>query len=235
MNTAARRFFIVVLCLVTVACALPAGAAEQYPDRSPWTFGIELGWSKFAMDDINDVIGAFNEAYGDTVDGKINAVLSDINGGMEFGLTVDRRISSVLTVGLGYTHLDGSTDYPNPTGAFELSVGANLWRGYVHYIPKMDSGMSWGAGLDLGVISTTGDINLAIPGEGTDTGAFEGSAPAGAGYLIVDFPGTRTVSFQGHFGYRVATITDVTLAGTPANADLDYTGFFLRAAFLLHP
>ena len=228
MNTAAPRCLVAVLCLVTIACALPAGAAEQYPDRSPWTIGLELGWSKFAMDDINDVIGAFNQEYGEDV-------LSDINGGMEFSVTVDRRISSVVTVGLAYSHLDGSTDYPNPTGAFELSVGANLWRGYVHYIPKMDSGMSWGAGLDLGVITPTGDINLAIPGEGTDSGSFGGSAPAGAGYLIVDFPGTPTVSFQGHFGYRVAKITDVTLAGAPANADMDYTGFFLRAAFLLHP
>ena len=30
-------------------------------------------------------------------------------------------------------------------------------------------------------------------------------------------------------------LTEVELAGAPANADLDYTGFFLRAAFLLHP
>ena len=228
MQTAACRCFVVVLCLVTVACAVPAGAAEKYPDRSPWTLGIELGWSKFAMDDVNDVIGVFNDEYGEDV-------LDDINGGMEFGLTVDRRISPLVTVGLGYTHLDGSTDYPNPTGAYELSVGANLWRGYVHYIPQMDSGMSWGAGLDLGVIATTGDINLAIPSEGIDTGEFGGSAPAGAGYLILDFPGTRTVSFQGHIGYRIATITDVTLAGDPANADLDYSGFFLRVGFRLHP
>ena len=228
MKTAARRWIVVALFLVTVVWALPAAAAQKYPDRSPWTVGIELGWSKFAMDDINDVIGAFNESYGEDV-------LSDINGGMEFGLTVGRRVSSVLTVGLAFSHLDGSTDYPNPTGAFELSVGANLWRGYAHYIPPMDSGMAWGAGLDLGVISPTGDINLAIPGEGTDSGEFSGSAPAGAAYLVLDFPGTHTVSFQGHFGYRIAKITDVTLAGAPANADLDYSGFFLRAAFLLHP
>ncbi len=228
MKTAVCRLSVAALCLAAVVCAPPAGAAEQYPDRSPWTVGIELGWSKFAMEDINGVIGVINNEYGEDV-------LSDINGGMEFGLTVDRRVSSLVTVGLGYTHLDGSTDYPNPTGALELSVGANLWLGYVHYVPTMDSGMSWGAGLDLGMISTTGDINLAIPAVGVDTGEFGGSAPAGAGYLILDFPGTRTVSFQGHFGYRVATITDVTLAGDPADAELDYSGFFLRVGFRLHP
>ncbi|MBE0566148.1 MAG: hypothetical protein IH621_09340 [Krumholzibacteria bacterium] len=227
MRRVARFPLLIALAGAALACALPA-AAEPYPDRSAWLLGLELGWAKFAMDDVNDAIGAINQEYGEDI-------LSDINGGVEFSAFVGRRFSPAITAGLKFTRLDGSTDHPDPTGALEINTGANVWGGYVHYVPPVDAGMAWGAGLDLGVVSTTGEINLAIPAEGVETGDFGGSAPAAAGYLILDFPGTRTVSFQGHVGYRYAKIDDVTLAGGPSDAVLDHSGFFARAGFRLHP
>lgn len=227
MHRVARFLMVVALAGAALACATPA-AAEPYPDRSPWIIGLELGWARFALDDVNDAIDAINREYGEDI-------LGDINGGVEFSAYVGRRFSPTITAGLKFTRLDGSTDYPDPTGAFEINAGANVWGGYVHYVPPVDGGMAWGAGLDLGVISTTGEINLAIPAAGVETGGFGGSAPAAAGYLILDFPGTRTVSFQGHVGYRYAQIDDVTLAGGASDAELDHSGFFVRAGFRLHP
>lgn len=228
----AARFPILLTAIAlaggALACARPAAAAERYPDRSPWIMGLEVGWARFAMDDVNDAIDAINREYGEDI-------LGDIDAGVVFSAYVGRRLSPAITAGLKFTRLDGSTDYPDPTGAFEINAGANVWGGFVHYVPPVDGGMAWGAGLDLGVVSTTGEINLAIPAAGVETGDFGGSAPAAAGYLILDFPGTRTVSFQGHVGYRYAKIDDVTLAGGPSDAELDHSGFFFRAGFRLHP
>ncbi len=223
-----RRLPAVLLIAAACAVAAPAAAAERYPDRSDWVIGLELGWARFAMDAVNDMVREFNENQ-DVDD------MAEIDSGIDFGLWVGRRLSPALTAGLKFTHLDGSTDLPYVTGAFEINAGANLWSGWLHYVPPVDGGMAYGVGADLGVVATTGEINLAIPDVIEESGDFGGSAPAAAGYLILDFVGTRTVSFQGQVGYRYAKITDVTLAGGPSDAELDHSGFFFRAAFRLHP
>lgn len=216
--------------LLACACAAPAPGAtvERFPDRSPWILGLELGWAKVAMDDINAAVREFN-ANPDVGD------MPEIDDAVDFGVSLGRRLSPSLTAGLKFTRLDASTDLPDPLGAFEINVGANVWGAYLHWIPPLEGGLAWGAGLDAGLLATTGELDLAIPGQGTESGGFDGTAPAGAAYLVIEGLGTRTVSFQGHVGYRYAKITDLELAGGPAADDLDYSGFFIRAAFRLHP
>jgi len=155
MPRPAPRPATTILLLVAVVASASAGAAERYPERSAWLVGLELGWAKFAMDDINAAIGEFN-ANPDVDD------LDEIKGGVDFGAFAGRRLSESLTAGVKYTRLDGSTDLPDPTGAFEINTGANVWSGFLHYIPPLDGGMAYGLGVDLGAISTTGEINIAI-------------------------------------------------------------------------
>lgn len=230
-RTAVRLALAALLAAVAVPSVGQAAAGDaRFPDRSPWVLDLEIGWAKLAMDQINEGIGAFNEGYHSTF-----GDLPEINGGVDFGVGVGRRLSPALTAGLKFTRLDASTDLPDPIGAFEIGVGANVWNVYAHWVPPMDEGMAWGVGADLGVISTTGSIDLIIPPDQGDSGAFDGSAPAAAAYLILDLPGTRVVSIQGQVGYRAAKITDVKVGGQATNTELDYSGFFFRAAFLLHP
>ncbi len=228
-----------VLCLglavLLAAACLPvpsvaAAGDDRFPERSPWVLDLEIGWAKMAMGQINDAVAVINEGYHSTY-----GDLKEINGGVDFGAAVGRRLGPSLTAGLKFTRLDASTDLPDPIGAIEYNVGANVWSAFVHWIPPMEGGVAWGAGLDLGVISTTGSIDLAIPSVGVESGGLDGSAPAAAGYLIMDFAGTRTVSLQGQVGYRQAKITDLKVAGATTDGELDYSGFFFRAAFLLHP
>jgi len=226
--------YLALAVLLAAAC-LPsvsrAGAGDdRFPERSPWVLDLEFGWAKMAMDQINEAVAAFNAGYHSTY-----GELKEINGGVDFGVAVGRRLTPSLTAGLKFTRLDASTDLPDPIGAIEYNVGGNAWNGFVHWIPPMEGGMAWGVGVDVGVISTTGEIDLAIPSVVEETGKLDGSAPAVAGYLILDFAGTRTVSFQGQVGYRQAKITDLKVAGQATDGELDYSGFFFRAAFLLHP
>jgi hypothetical protein len=217
-----------LLTALAAAAAAPAAAAERYPDRSRWLVGLELGWAKFAMDDINGVIREFNA---DTTVADID----EIKDGVDFGVFLGRRLTSSLTVGVKYTRLDASTDLADPTGAFEINAGANVWNGFLHYVPPLDGGLAYGVGADLGWTSTTGEINVGRPNVIELTDKLEGSALALAGYLILEAQGTRTVSFQGQIGYRHAPITDVTISGVAWDRDLDHSGFFVRASFRLHP
>jgi hypothetical protein len=217
-----------VLAAALLAVALPAAAADRYPDRSPWIIGLDIGLARYAMDDINAAVDEFN-ANPDVDD------INRIDNGPEFSVSVARRLTPSLTAGLKFTRLDAATDLPSPTGAFEINAGANVWGGFVQWVPPREGGMSYGLGVDAGIASTTGEINLAIPLVGEYTGDFKGSAPAAAAYAIVDFVGTRTVSFQGHVGYRIANIEDVELDGVPSGDDIDSSGIFLRAAFRIHP
>jgi len=232
MMSLRRLAILASAALAVLAAALPAAAGERYPDRSPWIIDLSIGLARYGMDDVNAIVRGFNEESSPEV-----GDMDEINSGPEFSVGVGRRLTPSLTAGLKFTRLDASTDLPNLTGAAEINAGANVWSVYAHYIPPMDGGMTYGVGLDLGLASTTGETNIAIPNQPVITNDMSGSAPAAAAYLVLDFEGTRTISFQGHAGYRVAKITDVPLgfADQVSLGDVDLSGFFIRAAFLFHP
>ena len=81
-----------------------------------------------------------------------------------------------------------------------------------------------------GLISSSGELILTLTGVGSESGDFEGSAPAFFGIGFVDIVLNRVLVLTPFAGYRYAKIKDVTINGIPIYAfdgspyEVDYSG-----------
>jgi len=214
------------------AMAATAGAQTTAlgpaPERSPFSVGLGLGWAKMDMADINGVIDDVNEEFGEDI-------LSQINSGVEFDLVLGYQVTPSINAGAVYTRIDASSIYDDPEGAMEIQVPANFFGIFGQYSATTAGKMGYGLGAEIGLLSTTGEWDLAIPNVIEENGKFEGSTFGGTGYVMIEYAATHAISMQFQGGYRFGTITDLKFAGEPADRNMDYNGGFLRAVFRIHP
>ena len=214
--------------LALVAIALLAPGSSQAAGFKPWA-AASGSWATYSMKDVNDQIGSINQ----TLAGS-GLSMDEINNGFGFGVAFGGDLNDALSVGVGYDRVFGSSDVSDASGGIKFDFPANAYRGFGEYRFPSTGQFKPHLGISLGMISTSGNVELSAAGSPTDKSKVEGSGPLAEAYVGGDMWASPQFAILGSVGYRYAKVSEFKVAGeTATNADgskatMDYSGFNAR-------
>jgi hypothetical protein len=209
---------IAAICLLTAIAS--ASTAQALP--RPW-LGISGSISTYEMGDVNAQIRDIDLAN-----------LDEIGNGFAFGLHAGLRLSPLLNLAVGYGFLTASSEVAGPVGALDYNLPAHAFHGGVELRAPTPGPVKLGVGAGVGMVSSAGDLVLAVAGLGDLVGEVSGSAPMYEGYAMADLWFTPLMALSPSIGYRHAKISEIQVNGTTLyNLDgsqfsVDYSGYFAR-------
>jgi len=174
------------------------------------------------MSDVNDLIGDVNQAAG-------SEILSDIHGGLSYGLELGLQLNRSFSFGLFADRLSADTE----GGGLQFDVPANVFGAFVDFTPFPDLTPRVVAGAGLGYLSLDGTI--AVTEEASPTPrevSATGSSVYVEGYTYGDIPLGGTFSIVPLIGVRWANVTSVEFDPAADIPDLrvNYNGVFAQVA-----
>jgi hypothetical protein len=181
------------------------------------------------MKDVNDQIGGINELLAGT-----GLSMDEISNGLGFGVAFGGDLNDVMSVGLAYDRLFGSSEVSDATGGIKFDLPANAFRGFGEYRFPSTGQFKPHAGIALGMVSASGTVELSAAGFPTEKGDVEGSGPLAEVYVGGDMWAAPQFAIIGSAGYRYAKISEFKVAGETATkedgskATMDYSGFNAR-------
>jgi hypothetical protein len=221
------RSLLPTVVIIAALAGTPALAGSFY-------FGGHGGLSFYSLNDLNDEIDAINSVAGADY-------LDNVTKGFDYGLQIGFQASPAVTLGVGYSRLNGNSKYTEAGGSIEYDVPANVFEAHVTYLPPSPKTVRFGFGGNVGMISSAGSIDLSVSGEEPIRGDFSGSGLLVAGFAAMDWSLSESVAVFGNAGYRYASIGSFDVEDIkvtkPDGSDyaLDYNGVFLRVGLKVSP
>jgi hypothetical protein len=210
-----------VFCIL--ALIVPGSAVHALP--RPW-LGISGSVNTYEMNDVNAQIREID----------LNN-LDEIGDGFAFGLHAGLSMSPLLNVVVGYGFLTARTEVGGVASQFDYNLPAHAFQAGLELRAPTPGPFKLGVGVAAGMVSSAGDLVLAVAGVGDLVGEISGSGPLFEGYAVADFWFSPIMALSPSVGYRYAKISEVKVNGTTLyNLDgseysLDYSGYFARLTF----
>lgn len=203
-----------VACCIAV-CSLADTSGAQ--SRVSYWIGLGGGYASYGMEAVNRELEMRNNSPFSPVN------FPEINGGADLCAEFGIAATPWLALGLSYERLFASTSFETVT----QDMSANLYLGFVQLQTRAKS-VTVGVDISGGQVSSAGKIEYD---DGTEDIPIEGNAPAFQASAFVDIGLHRHLTVTPYAGYRVATITDVTvdyrLYVATQSYEIDYSGFFI--------
>ncbi len=244
----ARGTVALLALLVALPFPRPARAEDPAPagaHKIRVDIAIHVGFQKYKMGDVNQVVAARNEEIANIPGITATGLkLGDLTGGSAIGAGVRVWPTEKIVILADYASLKGSSDDKVPItstpGSPELKMQVSapaqtvgLTVGYFFYQPKRWFRLGAGAGGAYYVCNGISGLTLTNLHEAS---SLHGTGVGGHAMALGEIRVSDKIHFELAGGYRVAKTghltsdgVEVTVNGSPIKAD--YTGAFARFGF----
>lgn len=215
-----------VLVVFAVLSFLTASAHAQGTAAKTFWIGPVIGIGTYAMSDVNDDINNISAVTGLSMD--------EITNGVAFGAEAGLQVTPMTSIFAVFERVTASSEVGDYSGSLEYKLPANVFLGGVQQSFPSSSQFQFGLAALAGIVSSAGEINLSITGEGAVSGDISGSGPVAEARLVGDYIASPALVISTNVGYRFAKISEIKVEDqTVFNPDgskeaVDYSGITAR-------
>jgi hypothetical protein len=223
------RAFSILLAAAALVLAVSAATAATAPEAAagpkvkPW-IAVTGSWGMYAMDDVNQDIDLLNAEIAGS-----GLSMGTVDNGFGIGAAFGMDLNPQFSIGAGFERLSAASSVGDASATIDFKVPAITFFGFGEYRLPMEGPMKVRLGAAGGLVSTSGSLEVVVPGAGSSSTDISGSGPLFSVYGAGDWWASPQFALTASLGYRSANVSE-TKWGTVNNANysVDYSGMVLR-------